>query len=57
MKKINKNTNKLNVLFNLPPRNNDKWHQRNDVFNINYICPTQTATQYKDPPRILVRCK
>ena len=57
MKKINKDTNRRIVLFNLPPLSNDKWHQRNDVFSIIGIAPTRTATQHRDPPRILVRCK
>lgn len=46
--------NKSIVLGNVPPKNNDKWHQRNDVFSIYGISPCETATQYKDAIRILV---
>ena len=47
--------NELIVLGNLTPLNNDKIHQRNFIYDIHGVCCTMTATQYKDPPRILVK--
>lgn len=41
-------------LGNLTPADNEKIHQRNFVFNENGISPTQTATQYKDPIRVII---
>ena len=40
-------------LGNLTPADNEKIHQRNFVFNENGIAPTETATQYKDSPRVM----
>lgn len=45
-------TNKIIVVGNIPPANNDKWHQRNDVFDWNGVSCTLTATMYKDAPRV-----
>lgn len=45
---------RLIVLGNVPPANNDKWHQRNDVFSGNGIAPCETATQFKDASRVFV---
>lgn len=49
--------NELRILGNITPVDNDKIHQRNWVFDENGICNTQTATQYKDPTRVLQRNK
>lgn len=56
---MSKDTNKLICLGMVFPKGEDnfKIHQRNWVYSIKGICPTQTSTQYKDPPRIMVRCK
>lgn len=48
-------SNKLIILGNVPPENNDKIHQRNWIYSYEGICCSMTATQHKDPPRILVR--
>ena len=52
---MNEDTNRIIVLGNVPPANNEKWHQRNDVFSIEGVCNTLTATSYKDPSRIMVK--
>lgn len=44
-------------LGNLTPADNDKIHQRNFVFNQYGIAPTETATQFKDPFRVMVEIK
>lgn len=49
------NTNKLIVLGVVNPANNDKWHQRNQVYSTEGVCCSTTATMFKDPPRVLVR--
>ena len=49
--------NKIIVLGVVNPLNNDKWHQRNQVFSIEGICCCLTALMYKDPPRICVEVK
>lgn len=50
-------TNKLIVVGIINPANNDKWHQRNQVYDELGICCCTTSTMYKDPPRVLVRRK
>ena len=47
--------NDLKCLGNLSPVDNDKIHQRNWVYDEKGIINTQTATQYKDPSRVLQR--
>lgn len=49
-----KDTNKLIILGMVFPKNNNKVHQRNWIFDIHGICPTLVATDYKDPKRIMV---
>lgn len=51
---IDNNTNRMIVLGNLRPLTNNKIHQRNWIYSGNGIAPSQTATQYKDPIRVLV---
>ncbi len=46
--------NNIIVLGVVNPIDNDKWHQRNQVFSIDGICCSLTATMYKDPPRVCV---
>lgn len=46
-------TNKLIIVGNLYP-DSGKWHQRNEIYYEQGLAPCETATQYKDPPRILV---
>lgn len=48
----NKDTNKIIVVGNVPPLHNNKWHQRNDIFDENGVSCTLTATMYKDAPRV-----
>lgn len=48
-------TNRLIVVGIINPRNNEKWHQRNQVYDEKGIAPCETSTQYKDPIRVLVR--
>ena len=50
-------TNKLIPVGIVNPATNDKWHQRNLVYSDKGVSPSQTATQYKDPIRILVEVK
>ena len=50
-------TNKLIPVGIVNPATNDKWHQRNIVYSEKGISPSQTATQYKDPSRVLVEVK
>lgn len=52
---INNETNNLLCVGIVNPMMNDKWHQRNQVYSYKGLCPTETATQYKDPPRVLIR--
>ena len=33
---------------------NDKIHQNQEVYSVDYLAPTLKATHYKDPPKILV---
>lgn len=47
--------NELIIVGNITPANNDKIHQRNWVYDSEGLSPCETSTQYKDPPRILVR--
>lgn len=53
---MNKDTNKLIIVGNIYP-DSGKWHQRNDVYYEEGLCPTQTATQYKDAIRVLIGVK
>ena len=48
-------TNRLIAVGVVNPLTNDKFHQRNIVYDENGISPTQTSTQYKDAIRVLVR--
>lgn len=43
------------ALGNLTPKDNNKIHQRNWVYNEKGNSPTLTSTMYKDPPRIFIR--
>jgi len=49
-----RDTNRLIAVGIVNPATNDKWHQRNIVYSGNGIAPSQTATQFKDPIRVLV---
>ena len=35
----------------------EKMHQNTEVYDVNGICPTQKATQYKKPIKVLVKEK
>lgn len=50
----NRNTNRLIPVGIINPATNDKYHQRNIVYDEKGISPSQTATQFKDPIRILI---
>lgn len=52
---MNEDTNRIIVIGNVPPANNDKWHQRNDVFDNNGIVGCLTSTMFKDAPRVMVK--
>lgn len=45
--------NDTECVGNIRPADNDKIHQRNWVYNETGISPSETATQFKDPVRIL----
>ena len=47
--------NELICLGNLTPTDNEKIHQRNWIYDENGVSCTTTATQYKDPVRVLQR--
>lgn len=47
--------NDLIVLGNITPKDNEKIHQRNFVYDEEGICPCLTATDFKDPHRVFVR--
>ena len=49
--------NKLICVGECKPLTNNKTHSQNFVYWINGISPTLCAKDYKDPKRILVRCK
>ena len=50
-------TNKLIPVGIVNPATNDKYHQRNLIYSDKGVSPSQTATQYKDPIRVLVEVK
>ena len=49
-----RDTNRLIPVGVVNPLTNDKFHQRNIVYSEEGICPSQTATQYKDSIRVLI---
>ena len=49
--------NKLICVGQCKPLTNNKTHSQNFAYWINGISPTLCAKYYKDPKRILVRCK